>query len=357
VQNLRVLIATLCLVFLNLSVAAYFLMRSPDEKHRAIHNPELTEPRWAVAAVRAHALFFTPAAKAELQAHKPELASDADARAFAQAMQNPALFRQLDHTRHFDAVLLCGDPSAYRALLQHLLETRDWVLAYLDHTSVIFQRPPATAWEEQSVAAMKEKFTGKERAIFLTQVAGKLLAVGKTTSAKTCLDEAISLDKNSPETWTQLSVYDGQINRWADALAHVDKALALDRDNAFALTTKAQILFGARRFSEALTFSNQALEQNPQDPGMLFFHAKIAHEAHAFYQEIDALKKLIAMAEKDQQPVSGYYIYLGQAYAADSQAKPAVEQFEKAAAANDLTPKQREFVQECITRIKSRAAL
>lgn len=332
-------------------------MRSSDGKHQSIHNSELTEPRWAVAAVRAKTLFFTPAANAELRAHKPELAIGADARAFARAMQNPTLFRQLDHQRHFDAVLLCGDPSAYRPLLQHLLETRDWVLAYLDHTSLIFQRPPATAWDKQSVAAMKEKFTGSARAIFLTEIAGKLLAVGKSTPSKTCLDEALSLDKTLSETWTQLALYDGQINHWADALAHVDKALALNHNNAFALATKAQILFGARRFSEALTFSNQALEQHPDDPATLFFHAKIAHEAHAFYQEIDALKKLIAMAEKDQQPVSGYYIYLGQAYAADSQAQPAVEQFEKAAAAGDLTPEQRDFVQECITRIKSRAAL
>ena len=45
------------------------------------------------------------------------------------------------------------------------------------------------------------------------------------------------------------------------------------------MTTKAQILFGAKRFEEALDISDQVVQQHPDDPSMLFLHATIAHQA------------------------------------------------------------------------------
>lgn len=357
VQKRSVLLATFVLVFLNLLAAVVYLTRAPKQARPA--NPELTEPRRAVETLSdARKLYFTPAAKTELQARRADLLpAEADERAFTRAAQDPALFRQLDRRIHFDAALLCGDPAAYRPLLRHLIESPDWVLTRLDSATLVFRRAPAAAWDESALAGEAEKFTGADRAAFYTVAAGKLLAIGRPGPAKECLDKALALDRKSPGAWTQLAVYNGQIGRWTDALANVQEALSLDENFPPALAARAEILFGAKRFSEALESSRRLMEETPNDPAALFLHAKIAHEARNFTQEAEALKRLIALAEKQQQPAAGYRIFLGQAYAHEGSAQPALEQFEKAAASDDLTPEQREFVRDCVARIKDRAGV
>ena len=344
---------------MNLVIAALYLLRAPN------HTPksELMKPIWAaerIASLHPKALFFTSAAREELQARSPALLADSQSaeneRTFKQAAQNPALFRQLDHRLHFDAVWLCGDPANYRPLLQHLLETRDWTLTYLDHTSLIFQRAPVEPWKNTSLNDIEQKFNGKDRAQFLSLAAGKLLAIGDLESAKGLLDEAVLLDKNSPEIWTQLALYDARVGHWREALAHAEQALTLSPDFVPALETKAQILFGSKHFSAALAAARKALEANPQSPETLFLHAKIAHQARAFTEEIESLNKLIALAENQQRPTSGYRLYLAQAYVANGNAPEALVEFQKLAKADDLTPEQRDFVKECIERIQQTRA-
>ena len=74
-----------------------------------------------------------------------------------QAVQNPKLFRQLDRQHRFDTLLLVGDPSQYRPLLEHLLEAKDWTLQYLDHTSLIYRRSAETPWKPDDFVAIRER--------------------------------------------------------------------------------------------------------------------------------------------------------------------------------------------------------
>ncbi len=331
-------------------IGAFFMTR----KSRAPQTPELVTPKLAVAAVRGSSIFYTPEARDALRAQKPTLVNPTEERAFFQAEQNPALWRQLDHRLHFDALLLSGDANAYAPLLRHLLDSRDFVLTYLDQTSVIFSRRPAVEWSIGMLDAVKQQFAGAQRAPFLVGAANKLLALGMTQQAKSYLDEAISLDGDSPDTRTQLALYHAQIGQWAQAMENCERALSSDKNYTPALNAKAQILFGSKRFNEALVVSRHIVEESPRDPSALFLDAKIAHQAHAYQHEIETLHALIELAERDGAPVSGYRIYLGQAYAADSQAQPSLEQFQKALDTGDLSPEQRKFVEESIARIKSR---
>lgn len=318
-------------------------------------DPSLTTPQLAIAALTGHSLFYTPAAHDGLREWRPDLLNTADERAFVHAAQNPAQWRQLDRRLHFEKVLLCGDPATFRPLLRHLLETRDFTLTYLDHTSLIFARAPAPKWSPPMLDGVKQKFTGKSAAPFLVGLAGKLLAVGRLPEAKGCLGDALALDGDSPDAHTQLALYHAQLQQWPAAQAECERALAIEKNFVPALQAKAQILCGGGRFNEALEISQRVAEANPRDPAALFLHAKIAHEAHAFQREIAALKQLVALAERAGAPVSGYRIYLAQAYAAHSEAAPALAQFEAALTAGDLSAEQRKFVDEAITRIKSRS--
>lgn len=187
--------------------------------------------------------------------------------------------------------------------------------------------------------------------------ASRLLAVNETKIARECIDEALKLDLKNPEAWVALAFWHAQKGEYAEALAQLDKALELKPDLVNALTTKAEILFGTQRFNEAFAISELLLTRVGDDPQMLFFHAKIAHQAHAYRSEIEALTKLITLAKRSGAPVAGYQIYLGQAYAADSQASPAVEQFTAALREPEITEEQRRFAQESIDRITTRVSL
>lgn len=290
-----------------------------------------------------------------MKAARPDLLTDADQQAFAQAMQSAQKFRQLDHARHFDALLLSGDPASFRPLLNHLLETGDWTLRYLDHTSFIFRRG-GTPWHEDQLHEFAAKFSGTDRAIVLANGATRLLlATGRSAAAKSALDEAMALDAKSPEVWNGLALYNIRFANWSGALTAVDHALDLDENSFQARTTKAQILYGLRRYDDALHISRKLIEETPDDPQILFFHARIAHESHAYSLEIEAMQHLIDLAEKAALPVSGYRIYLGQAYAANEQNHEAYLEFQRVAAAPDLSAEQREFVEKALERLKPAA--
>ncbi len=326
-------------------------------------NPLLTTPVLALQGLQAKSLYYNGPAWPWLRDRRPDLLGEGDrvlgsvrVRSFSQAVQNPKLFRQLDRQDRFDKLLLVGDPSEFRPLLEHLYETKDWVVVYVDHTSLIFQRGPATRWDVSQADAAMAKLgaaSARERATFLALTAGRLVALHEPVAARTLLDRARALDPKTPQVWSVQAQYHMARGEWKECEAAADRALELDRGNLAALGTKAQVLYSTKRFNDAYAISRKLIERLPDDPGMLFYHAKIAHEAHAYGEEARVLRKLIALAERSQWPASGYRVYLGQSLASAGEAAPALEEFAKAMADPDLPKAQRDFARDCVKVIRS----
>jgi len=323
--------------------------------HHEPVDPRIEHEQLAISKIAdAHYLFFTPGSHADLAAKRPDLVSAANERAFAQAAQMPEVFRRLDHERQFEAVLLSGDPTTYKPLLKHLGESPDFVLTWLDNETVIFRRFGAPEWKEEDLNAAAAEFQGENKARFLSGAATRLIAIGQYQMARRALDGAEPDGKELPEYWTALSLYDGEVARWPEALDAVNHALSLQDDYIPAMTTKAQILFGAKRFDEALAISDQVVEAHPDDPSMLFLHAMISHEAHSYDREIAALTHLIDLAEAQGQSTTGYRVYLGQAYAESGDAMNSLTQFKQVVEARDASPEQRKFAQDCLDKINTK---
>lgn len=275
-----------------------------------------------------------------------------------QAVENPKLFRQLDRKFHFDAILLVGDPSQYRPLIEHLLEAKDWTLSYLDHTSLVYRRDPSSEWQVSALDSQAQGFESpRDRAAFYAQAAVRLLAIRRGADAKALLDKAQALDGGLPEIWNGQAIFRMNRGEWTPALTSANRALAIDADFLPALATKTQILYSTKKFSEAYDLSRRLVEAYPNDPGLLFYHAKICHEAHAFSDEIRTLKRLIERADAEGQPASGYRLYLAQAFAKDGKAQPAIEEFNKVLADEDLPKEQRSFAEDTLAQVKERAGI
>ena len=141
---------------------------------------------------------------------------------------------------------------------------------------------------------------------------------------------------------------------WTGALAAADRALKLDPECLPALGAKAQSLYAKKRFTEAYSYSKRLLEHLPDDPGILFYHAKIAHESRHFQEEVRCLELLIQLAEGSGHVDPGYFVYLGQAYAASGEAEPALREFSRALADPDLPKEQRTFSEETMALIRQK---
>ncbi len=330
-------------------------------------NPLLESPVLLLAAVEAGTLYFNGPAYDWLRARRPELLPPEDragptdrTRAFAQAVLAPPIFRQADRQQRFDALLFLGDPTQYRPLLEHLVATKDWSLSYVDHWGMIYRRGGAPAWKLTDLEPVRARFAGaavRDRATFLAQTGLRLVTARELPAAQQVLDEAAQLDARLPEVWNGQAVLHLQRREYAEAIAAADRALALDKDHLPSLATKTLLLYGTRQFSDAYALSSQLIARLPEDPNLLFYHAKIAHEAHAFTAEVKALKKLIARAEDDDRPVSGYQLYLGQAYVALGDGRGAIDAFMDVLNDPDLPQDQRDFARENISRIKKRTGL
>jgi tetratricopeptide (TPR) repeat protein len=328
-------------------------------------TPELSTPVLAIETITARSLYYNAAARPWIAKDKPALLQKDDtgagsprARAFAQATQNPKLFRQLDRELRFDALLLSGDPTQYRPLLEHLIETNDWTLKYLDHTSLIYERGGKQRWEPADLAAIRRRFVRpREEATFLALAATKMIALHMLSPAEQLLAEAEQRDARIPEIWQARAISRMNQGDFVQAFAHIERALQLDPRSLPALGTKTQILYSTKKIPEALALSAKLIEARPEDPALLFYHAKIAHDAHAHSEEISALEKLVAVAEREGQPASGYRIYLAQAYAADGQAEPSIAQFTRVLADSNLSGEQRRFAEETLAQIKKRSGL
>lgn len=322
-------------------------------------------PEFAIKSLTAKTLYFNGAARPWLLKLRPDLLTTEDrdetserARAMLQAVEDPKLFRRLDHEWHFDALLLVGDPSQYRPLLEHLLEAKDWALSYVDGTGMVLRRNPPQEWTLAALDALLPQFPeAKERASFYCQVAVRLLALRRGADAKICLERAQALDGKSAEFWNGNAIMKMNRGEWTAALSNVNRALAVDAQFLPALATKTQILYSTKKFSEAYDFSRRLLESYPNDPSLLFYHAKICHEAHATTDEIRTMRRLVEIADKAGRPASGYRLYLAQAYAKDGQAQPAIDEFNRILADAEISKEQRAFAQETMAQVKERSGL
>ena len=329
------------LVLVNVLIAAAFMWKK---------NPAQVEPYPSVVSRTA-------------VAHAKTVFEPGKSPGFLRAAQSPAMFRSLDRVYRFDALYLDGEPARYRELLRHFRESKDWQPVHVDPVAIVLIRSPQVVWTPDSLRIVRSQIatlpTDSQPAM-LVLLANRLGTLGEMKSARTLIDDALQVAPDSAEVRAQLASWFAQTAQWNEALDHARKALALSKNLPAALTVQAQAFLALGKFEEAFNASSLLMKTPAADePQALFLHARIAHEAHAYWHEIDALQKLLTVAEKAQAPTSAYRIYLAQALAKRSEpgdGREAVRQLEASLAEGDLSENQKQFAEETLAQIKSQIA-
>jgi len=321
--------------------------------------PENLEPRAAMEALQGPVTYGNSPALSLLERSKPDLLP-AKARppgtewraSFIQATQDARLFREMDREVRFNEIWLLGEPSSYKPLLDHLIETKDFTLTRIDQTGLIFRRG-GEGWSESQLQQSLSSFSDpREHAYAQAMAATRLIAIHQAEPARKLLESAESSAADVPEVWSGWSRYYMAMAKWDRALDAADKSLAIDPDFMPGIACRAQACFATKRFSEAWEAGERLIASGPNDPSILFYHAKLAHQAHAFQAEIASLQKLISLAELARASTSGYRVYLAQAYAAVNDADNAMDQVTLALLDTSLPKEQRQFADELLGQIK-----
>lgn len=356
-----------CLLLLG-AIAGTFAWR---RHHAAPPSPELATPMLAFAylenqqLLRGKTLFFNAPAAGFLKTRWKALGlagsgPEEPIARYEVTLHNPQAWRALDRKERFAAILLVGDPAEFRPLLEHLLQSPDWTLAYLDPTSLIFRRSPAPAWSVSDLAPLKERFKSHSRAeqvMMRVQSAHRLAAIEEISASKALLDEALRLDPQSGPAWTEVASQYAILGQWDRALDASEHAVKADKNYLPALAAKANALFAFGKFNDALALTRRLVVETPGDGQNLYLHAKVTHAAHAYTEEIEVLLKIIAISESNQMPTGSWRIYLAQAYAATGQGEPALAQFEAALKDPTLSDKERSFAEKGVNRLRNRTSV
>lgn len=279
-------------------------------------------------------------------------------RSLAQSGLSPKLFRQLDRQEHFDALLLAGDPVQFRPLTEHLLKTQDWALDWVDSWCSVYRRQTGGGLTREAILAIATQWDGagpRVKGAALSAMAERLVAASRLDMAGELLQLAKAVDGKSAAVWTAEGWYRLARGEWIQAVAAADKALqgGGGRERP-ARSVKAQGLYFSKQFEEAYLLSGELLAEAPEDPVMLFTHAKIAHEVRAIQEEVGVLRKLIGIAGRERRPTSWYRVYLGQALAMTGEGEAALKEFDIALGDPDLPEDQRDFAKSTRARVALR---
>ena len=330
-------------------------------------SPELTTPRLALqrlAPLRGKPLFFTSGAVPALKEcwgdwapafGSPAPAPEELAATFDAAAVLPSQWRVLDRQWRFGALLLTGDPVRFHPLLDYLRQAPDWRMTYLDPASYLFERVPAREWTPAEVRPMLESFASRpvaEQRQARVLAARRLAFVGETDAARNLLDEVLKAEPKSAPAWTELANLHTTVGRWQEALDAATRALECDPRSRSAQSLQANAWYSLGRFGNALEITRKLYQAAPGDEQTLYLHAKVAHAAHAYREEIEALERLIGLLQPRSRPVGLWQIYLGQAYSATGEHARAAAQFEAAQSDTTLSGDDREFLRKALERLR-----
>ncbi|MGA1130345.1 MAG: hypothetical protein ACO3XN_09800, partial [Chthoniobacterales bacterium] len=269
----------------------------------------------------------------------------------------PKLWRAQDRTARYRAVWLLGDKADYAPLARHLGESPDWRLAAVDAAGLLFIREPRTeTFATEPAQQLARGFTGAaNRARFLSEAALACLAAQALPEADELSRAAVRKSDLSADTAAARSLVLVSLGQIEEALASSARATALAPESPAAWQARAEALLHAGRADEAYAAGQRAAELAPGDEGALWLAARSANAARALQSEAEILGRLIDLTEGRGGDAGFYQLYLGQSYAKQGLARPALQALEKAAAAPGLSAEQRAELQEEISRVRGNA--
>jgi len=271
--------------------------------------------------------------------------------------REPKLWRAQDRKVRYRAVWLLGDKADYAPLARHLGESPDWRLAAVDSTGLLFLREPREIeFATEPAQQLSRSLLGAaNRSRFLAASGLACVAAQALPEADELSRTAVRRSDKSSHVAAARALVLTSLGQVEQAVEQSGRAVALAPGSTAAWQTRAETLLHAGRVDEAYAAAQRAAALAPGDTGALWLAARAANAARAFQNEAEILEQLVALTEGRGGDAGFYELYLGQSYAKQGLARPALRALEKAASAPGLSDEQRAELQEEVARVRESA--
>jgi len=326
----------------------------PSPPARDAHLRAPTELAKAAEEKKLERIFVNPRGRTLLMGKKLAFAK-ADPQDTA-ALADPSLWRKLDRTQRFDAVLLAGPAAEFALLLNHLAQSPDFRLVHVDNWGALFIRALPAAYQPPAAKdAAKSVDKKSDRGLYLAQMALMLEGVGQSTAAREYMDAAQDAAPDDAGVQTCVAAIELSRKHYPDAIKHAQQAQKLDAGDLAAMEIEARAYAAAGADDQAWTVATELKSRAPDDMSILFLHARLAQAAHAYTAEQDSLEHLIKLAGQRHLSATDYHVYLGQCFARQGLARPALKELELALADPTISRQQREDLTTAVEMVRARA--
>jgi Tfp pilus assembly protein PilF len=294
-------------------------------------------------------VFANPSALAHLLLLIPNFGGNVSMADSARLAKNPSQWRDGFRRVKWDTVLLSGPVGEYRPLLDHLVASPDWHLALVTNYGFLFRYgsglPPR---------ALDGTFRGsdQETAVYLAQIAGYYEAIRRTAEARACIERALELAPDNTSVLSHAASFAIAQKRWQDAIGYSRRALANDHGLVHAKLVQALALLETGEAQKAEYLVDDVLLKSPDDMYTLFLSARIRRALNDHRGEAESLERLVSIAKKAGLSSANYRIYLGQAYAKQGLAEPALHNYRVALESGQLDARQSDEIRDAIEAIE-----
>ncbi|MCX6961075.1 MAG: hypothetical protein NTZ08_01280 [Verrucomicrobia bacterium] len=282
----------------------------------------------------------------------PDLATRApDTRSIRELAASPVRWREEDRGAPFQSILLAVPLEESRPLVEMLNSSPQWHLAKTDNQGLLYRRGK----ESEDTSSAEPIFANKrDTALHHAQTAMVMHFLGKNKDAREWMSKARQTAPRDPLVLTQSATLAAALKQWPTTKKEAELALKEDPSSTQARYLLALALLETGNISGAAGESATLSAKASNTPSVLWLQARISREANDPTNEIAALEKLLALAQKQKEEPTIIHIHLAQAWAKRGFATQALENY-NAALQGNLTPTQRKELENAKGTIQDRA--
>ncbi len=295
--------------------------------------------------------FANPSALGHMMLIAPHAAGRVSLADSARLSKNSTQWREEFRRVRWNAVLLSGAIGEYRPLLEHLIDSPDWHLASVTNHGFLFLY--GAGLPARSLDSTFHFGNNQDTAVYLAQITPYYDAIRRTADARTCIERALQIAPENVLVLSHAATFAAAHKRWQDAMSYARRVLSRDDLSSHAKLIQTLALLETGEAAKAQELVNQVLLQAPDDPYTLFLSARIGRALNDYVTEAESLEKVVAIAQRAGTSTANYRIYLGQAYAKQSLADPALQHYRAALNSGQLNAEQVEEVQDAIRSIEA----
>jgi hypothetical protein len=274
-----------------------------------------------------------------------------DAQSIRDLASSPVRWRGEDRSTPFQAIILAIPLEDSRPLVEMLNSSREWHLAKIDNQGLLYRRGE----EPKDTSSTEPMFSNKrDSALHDAQTAMVMHFLGKNKDAREWMSKARQTAPRDPLVLTQSATLAAALKQWPTTKKEAELALKEDSSSTQARYLLALALLETGNISGAAGESATLSAKASNTPSVLWLQARISREANDPTNEIAALEKLLALAQKQKEEPTIIHIHLAQAWAKRGFATQALENY-NAALKGNLTPAQRTELENAKGTIQDRA--